>query len=960
MNKPVIDSFSADKRLSSDGLDLEANFLSNRSQRLKDQDRAAQKTFLERKQRHLKDLEAKVNDTANVNDTTNVNSHEFQSVAVSISSSIVACLKAFNQFIEEIQDADTQRPADLAVQSWQDELGRLRIWAANIGAHQKNQSSLDYRLRDSTHIRHQITRLLNDLVTRLGEARALLRSDTDDDDDVESLQGSSSEDEEPQSEIQQLQGSVATIINCLFQMSMLVRKPAQHDLRIASRKADVAHFEQFDHNHVRDKYPGADDMIVSRLGRAITRRRMYLKYRERHAMKLKQGINTAVGAKDNATSAGALSETVVTDVQSRNIDFQDNASDSGISQTSYAPTLMSGGNITIPAAPKASQGGGPFECPYCRFIITVQSTRSWNRHVFHDLQPYVCIEKSCVTPDKLYGTRHEWIHHRHAAHPVESPTQAAKEENEIHRCALCGDIQDRRDRHERHVARHLQELALFILPRNDEDSDAESAEGSDEHDGSHPRCEPEGEVYTIKCICGFDDDDGNTVLCDKCDNWQHTACYYFNDGKVLDVSEIEHRCTDCKPRKLDIRGATERQMRRRELLRRRNTSRSSESSNTASEEDSIEDDYPRSPSDTNENGATIETDEEDPDMDHEQTQSYEPRRFTDLELERIGQANAERLVGSGSNSYTSGADNHGLDANDLPHSFKSPLDVVGQIGLDHSNKFRPPPRHSSEDAAPVETDKRHARSVPQQAQNHAKSPPTCIRVHRKHLDPETLAVFGLAWNWDEYSLQTDSNYIIIKHWMKEEDQERLFEHMRMLRGSRLSDMDGQKGQPAYDSPQILGQWYAAFSDREKMPPPPQPSSPLEKESKSSDQTSYSCNWGDCPRAFDSIDKLSKHLKDAHVNSQDSHHHEHASGIPFPDWDAATLKKIKRLEALEIMETEEAVRRTGDAFPEAKKAAQKEEEEFKKRTPAEAQRKKFDKDMKERKKKEDEDKISRRD
>ncbi|KAL8944374.1 MAG: hypothetical protein Q9211_000608 [Gyalolechia sp. 1 TL-2023] len=74
----------------------------------------------------------------------------------------------------------------------------------------------------------------------------------------------------------------------------------------------------------------------------------------------------------------------------------------------------------------------------------------------------------------------------------------------------------------------------------------------------------EEEDYTIKCICGFHDDDGNTVLCEHCETWQHTECYYFEDGEILDVTEIEHYCADCKPRRLDARSARERQTMRRE------------------------------------------------------------------------------------------------------------------------------------------------------------------------------------------------------------------------------------------------------------------------------------------------------------------------------------------------------------------------------------------------------------
>ena len=291
-------------------------------------------------------------------------------MADSISSFIVTCLKAFNEFIEDFQDPVKKKPEGLHVQTWQDELGRLRIWAANIGAHQTGQSSLDFRLRDSSHIRQHIIKLLDKLRQRLQDVRHV--NAEGEDEDVESLGGSSSGDEESQTEIQQLLRSIATIINCLFQMSMLVRKPAPHDLLVGSKKADVAAFEPFDYNHVINKFPKADNRLVSRLGQANTRRRKYLKYRERHAMKLKQGINKVINTSGGDTEV--LSETVATDFCGRNIDFDEKASESGFSQTSYALTLMSGGDITIPAPPRASKDGAAFECPYCFYVINTEST----------------------------------------------------------------------------------------------------------------------------------------------------------------------------------------------------------------------------------------------------------------------------------------------------------------------------------------------------------------------------------------------------------------------------------------------------------------------------------------------------------------------------------------------------------------------------------------------------------
>lgn len=67
------------------------------------------------------------------------------------------------------------------------------------------------------------------------------------------------------------------------------------------------------------------------------------------------------------------------------------------------------------------------------------------------------------------------------------------------------------------------------------------------------------EPYTIKCICTFQDDDGNTVFCERCETWQHIECYYHG-REVPDV----HNCTECEPRPLDAKRATERQRRLRE------------------------------------------------------------------------------------------------------------------------------------------------------------------------------------------------------------------------------------------------------------------------------------------------------------------------------------------------------------------------------------------------------------
>ncbi|KAJ5230661.1 hypothetical protein N7489_011369 [Penicillium chrysogenum] len=58
---------------------------------------------------------------------------------------------------------------------------------------------------------------------------------------------------------------------------------------------------------------------------------------------------------------------------------------------------------------------------------------------------------------------------------------------------------------------------------------------------------------------------------------------------------------------------------------------------------------------------------------------------------------------------------------------------------------------------------------------------TWIKVHRKHLLPDTLIAYGLPWDWDE----NDTNYIIIKKWIDDEFQEQLFAHTRRLREGKV-------------------------------------------------------------------------------------------------------------------------------------------------------------------------------
>ena len=437
-------------------------------------------------------------------------------MAVSISATLIPCLKSFNQIQDLVKQPDYKHEEEVSSISWTDELGRLRVWASNIGAHQTGQSSLEFRLRDASHISQQITKLLKDLDGILDNVRDEISTDP-----VEASETTTLPDDEdtrpgedPLSELQQLHEEIVNIVDCLYKMSMLIRRPAQHDLLIGSHKTDVAAFEPFDREHVRNKYHNADNIIIRRLGHAITERRRYLKYRERHRAKLGKGIESV---QDSARTESALSETIATEFADQKIDFEENSSSSGVFQTSYAPSLMEGGSITMPPPPKESAAGKSFECPYCFFVIDVKGTRSWARHIFRDIKPYVCTFSDCRTPNRLYVSRREWSIHIRAKHSIEEPT-----------CPLCKSTLASSKQFEPDVARHLEELALFALPRNPMDDES----GQDDLDTGAP---------TIHTQSELDDSESSDEGVETNDEVIERVTEISSDGQDPDVLIMKHQ-----------------------------------------------------------------------------------------------------------------------------------------------------------------------------------------------------------------------------------------------------------------------------------------------------------------------------------------------------------------------------------------------------------------------------------
>ena len=210
-------------------------------------------------------------------------------------------------------------------------------------------------------------------------------------------------------ELQQLFRSISSIIANLYKLSIVIRRGNLNgDRLLKSSKIDVAFYETFDITHVRNKFPLANNALVERLGKAISRRRQYLKYREQHHEKLsvprqntftaEQPVNqdrslrfieTKASSRAQTSQHGTtishsigVSTTASTYVPPKHqdvaeIDVDVYSESSSIS--SCQSSTIGAERPRLPPIPQVSERSRDFECPYCYTICRLVGTEDWQR-----------------------------------------------------------------------------------------------------------------------------------------------------------------------------------------------------------------------------------------------------------------------------------------------------------------------------------------------------------------------------------------------------------------------------------------------------------------------------------------------------------------------------------------------------------------------------------------------------
>jgi hypothetical protein len=154
------------------------------------------------------------------------------------------------------------------------------------------------------------------------------------------------------------------------------------------------------------------------MGKAISKRRQYLKYREHHAAKLAQGLperSDSTTAFSETTASTFIDPVVRPDLAGRVAESADisNVGDT-MSETTYATLSRDSHRLRLPPMPKEASTGQAFECPLCRKIAqfeTSRTTHAWTKHVFSDLQPYMCTFDDCENVEEIFESRHRWFAH---------------------------------------------------------------------------------------------------------------------------------------------------------------------------------------------------------------------------------------------------------------------------------------------------------------------------------------------------------------------------------------------------------------------------------------------------------------------------------------------------------------------------------------------------------------------
>ncbi|KAJ5734721.1 hypothetical protein N7533_013124 [Penicillium manginii] len=371
----------------------------------------------------------------------------------SIFSLVALCVREFNALLASVPSEEIETRLKL-----QDDLGRLRVWIGNFGAHRKqtDRLSLDHRLREAPELHQEVRNHINDISEAIYGATSVIQesekpfeddetpptSETNeldsDDSDSDGFWDQIKSENEKHSKLEEYLHDVQYIITSLYKFSVTLQNPAHRDRTAQASRIDLDHFEFYDVQHVSEKFKlPRDSILAQRLGKANTKRRQLLAYHKDHAQKISKYVDVAMEKTHKTTKdhikhndldmsrrgPQSISTKWTQDTTVSTINHQDIEVASNSGQTEFSATTSTAGNQAHELMPPPpvdvvnKDQNSLFVCPYCRQMIQLENAdEGWKYHVLSDLRPYICTFGNCVKANQLYDSYTEWSEHEQQFH----------------------------------------------------------------------------------------------------------------------------------------------------------------------------------------------------------------------------------------------------------------------------------------------------------------------------------------------------------------------------------------------------------------------------------------------------------------------------------------------------------------------------------------------------------------
>ncbi|KAI9881508.1 MAG: hypothetical protein M1830_000071 [Pleopsidium flavum] len=301
--------------------------------------------------------------------------------------------------------------------------------------------------------------------------------------------------------------------------------------------------------NIQDKFPSIDENFAQRLGEANWQRHERL--RKKLASALQEEIEPQSATSDEEEfDTGYVDQTAHMPVQSETTkssysgpSIWDNNSTGRLnyaykvpvpsaapSMTSFASSV---GNVDldktrrhVPKLPNDHDWGSIFRCPVCGDTVrNINNRADWKKHVFDDLEPYICSFLRCSNGINTFASRRAWIDHEFSKHRVKvwpctpcsmtfgravdfrehvkqthstlltssqvedavraETTRMLYQPNAKQMCPFCLAVPaESKHTFAAHVGEHMQEVALAALPPSTASDLDDASFGTDQSQGS--------------------------------------------------------------------------------------------------------------------------------------------------------------------------------------------------------------------------------------------------------------------------------------------------------------------------------------------------------------------------------------------------------------------------------------------------------------------------------------------